>query len=150
MSGMISLTSNKNNNNNNISVSVSNNITSSNNPYDAIKTDTTDKTTTTIKYNINKEEAYKLIIEILVQHRYTKRDGQYVFNNDDLLKLIEYLYGEPVIINVEELNECFGTIYKIVSIIAKSNTDEQKNVKYDNNNIYEMLRNFNISTKYTF
>lgn len=145
---MISLTSNKNNNNNNISVSVSNNITSSSNPYDAIKTDTTEKTT--IKYNINKEEAYKLIIEILVQHRYTKRDGQYVFNNDDLLKLIEYLYGEPVIINVEELNECFGTIYKIVSIIAKSNTDEQKNVKYDNNNIYEMLRNFNISTKYTF
>lgn len=149
MSGMISLTSNKNNNN--VSVSVSNTIKTTANPYESIETEA--KTTNTepiTKNKVNNEEAYKLIIEILVQHRYTKRDGQYVFNNEDLLKLIEYLYGEPVNINVEELNECFGTIYKIISIIAKSQKDNQINVKYDRNDIYELLRSFNISTKYTF
>lgn len=146
---MISLTSNKNNNN--VSVSVSNTIKTTANPYESIETEA--KTTNTepiTKNKVNNEEAYKLIIEILVQHRYTKRDGQYVFNNEDLLKLIEYLYGEPVNINVEELNECFGTIYKIISIIAKSQKDNQINVKYDRNDIYELLRSFNISTKYTF
>lgn len=149
MSGMISLTSNKNNNN--VSVSVSNTIKTTANPYESIETEAkTTNTEPTTKNNINNEEAYKLIIEILVQHRYTKRDGQYVFNNEDLLKLIEYLYGEPVNINVEEINECFGTIYKIVSIIAKSQQDNQINVKYDRNDIYELLRSFNISTKYTF
>lgn len=149
MSGMISLTSNKNNNN--VSVSVSNTIKTTANPYESIETEAkTTNTEPTTKNKVNNEEAYKLIIEILVQHRYTKRDGQYVFNNEDLLKLIEYLYGEPVNINVEELNECFGTIYKIVSIIAKSQQDNQINVKYDRNDIYELLRNFNISTKYTF
>ena len=142
MSGMISLTSNKNNNN--VSVSVSNTIKTTANPYESIDTEPITKN------KVNNEEAYKLIIEILVQHRYTKRDGQYVFNNEDLLKLIEYLYGEPVNINVEELNECFGTIYKIISIIAKSQKDNQINVKYDRNDIYELLRSFNISTKYTF
>ena len=149
MSGMISLTSNKNNNN--VSVSVSNTIKTTANPYESIETEA--KTTNTepiTKNKVNNEEAYKLIIEILVQYRYTKRDGQYVFNNEDLLKLIEYLYGEPVNINVEELNECFGTIYKIISIIAKSQKDNQINVKYDRNDIYELLRSFNISTKYTF
>lgn len=146
---MISLTSNKNNNN--VSVSVSNTIKTTANPYESIETEAkTTNTEPTTKNKVNNEEAYKLIIEILVQHRYTKRDGQYVFNNEDLLKLIEYLYGEPVNINVEELNECFGTIYKIVSIIAKSQQDNQINVKYDRNDIYELLRNFNISTKYTF
>lgn len=146
---MISLTSNKNNNN--VSVSVSNTIKTTANPYESIETEAkTTNTEPTTKNKVNNEEAYKLIIEILVQHRYTKRDGQYVFNNEDLLKLIEYLYGEPVNINVEELNECFGTIYKIVSIIAKSQQDNQINVKYDRNDIYELLRSFNISTKYTF
>ena len=88
---MISLTSNKNNNN--VSVSVSNTIKTTANPYESIETEA--KTTNTepiTKNKVNNEEAYKLIIEILVQHRYTKRDGQYVFNNEDLLKLIEYLY----------------------------------------------------------
>ena len=149
MSGMISLTSNRNNNN--VNVSVSNTIKTTGNPYEAIETEAkTTNTAPTTKSNINTEAAYKLIIEILVQHRYTKRDGQYVFNNDDLLNLIEYLYGEPVNINVEEINECFGTIYKIVSIIATSQKDNQINVKYDRNDIYELLRSFNISTKYTF
>lgn len=146
---MISLTSNKNNNN--VSVSVNNTIKTNGNPYEAIETEAkATNTSPTAKSNINTEAAYKLIIEILVQHRYTKRDGQYVFNNDDLLNLIEYLYGEPVNINVEEINECFGTIYKIVSIIATSQKDNQINVKYDRNDIYELLRSFNISTKYTF
>ena len=137
---MISINSNKATS----SVKIDNNI--SINPYKEIEkvSEKVEKTEDDNAEHIS--EAYKKIIDVLVNKRYVTRQGKYILNSDDLLDIIKGLLGCDISIKCAEDLGCINKMFRIESII--SDKDKFINVKYNRPDIYEILNNCKISTKY--
>lgn len=123
-------------------VKIDNNINI--NPYNEIIKEETKITKT--EEVINTIEAYKKIIDVLVNKRYIFRQGKYILNSDDLLDIIKCLIGCDISIKCAEDLGCINKMFRIESII--SDNEKFINVKYNRPDIYEILNNCKISTKY--
>lgn len=124
------------------SVKIDNNINI--NPYNDIQVKTESEAKTS-KVD-NTIEAYKKIIEVLVNKRYVFRQGKYILHADDLITIIKLLINCDISIKCAEDIGCINKMFRIESIISEQDT--LINVKYNRPDIYEILSNCKISTKY--
>lgn len=158
MSSMISLTSTKAASSSNVSVSVNNTIAKDINPYENIEKEQqkANEPVDTVEVMRKNDELHRLVkasqlvLKCYAEHRYIERFGKIILNCKDLLDVFnEYLGIDNARIDCsgDSLGCISKNIYKIDGIVSEHD-EIINNLKYNRPDIYEWLRQLNISTKY--